>query len=1526
MGLSLLFHRKKKEQDASELVNETEDAEEAEEAKSAEDDSQAEESEHVAESTEDAESDKRESGIEKTDANLAFSEQLKASMGKNAKHAAEVEKQPAPRPKTDAEMAAEKKIKLDKIQLAAKGNDSDLDRLSGDSDWQVREAVAKRGRDKDLDVLCDDNEIWVRKAVAEHGRDADLNKLVNDPSPFVRMVVAQRGRDRDLSILAHDKSTTIRKIVAQKCKAKDLQQLLNDPDEVVREIVEERVKLEDQKDQGNAKNAEDAEKKAESSASPSQTQAPAQAPVQAPAQASAQAPAAPVQSSAKAAPAPAKAMGDDAKSEKKQAEPAQKPVAPSAFASEGKKADAQAKSDKKPEAPGQKARTIMQQAKPLSPSANKANKPASPVSEGKEKSMAQPKPAKDIGKQTVASSSGNAGSISAEKSANHKPAEPSTKPLSADHKPAGIGDAHKPANTGDAHKPAIAGDAEKKNVANGGHPTAGTAIIPSAEVKKAEAKSGKIVSDSGLTISTAQGKKPENAPKAPEKPKPAASLAAAKKPAVARSKSRAKVQPKAVAQPIIVSFRCDDKKIADDFAFTGKPGTLLKKDNLPEIPGYSIKNGFVPNKRISVERQAVTINYEPNSVTYRIIPVTEDLKPISTGKHYKGRADSAIEQFPQVKGYRQAEARKYYVPNEPGKDIKVVYVPMRQTIRVVYRAENGEVLFEEHVSGNTGTKYEIKLNARHFDGYEIGHVPNNMTGTFGPDSPDVVIEYVPTDSKIIVDFVDESGNSIHKTLEETGKFKSEYSLQLPIIDGYELASNPDLLTGRFGSTPRRIVLSFRPAPASFMVHYWIGKDKSVRAAGDKEVAGTVGDRYMASSPALQGLIPDKEVVEGVFSAYGNEDVDVVYTPIHCTAVVTFRAPDGSPIRNFVPKKFEGDWGQDFEFKLPDIAGYEKPEDSYSSTFVSPTQAESIYYKPLQGSVKVRYVSARTHGDIDGYPAKIVTGLVGTAYNIDPEIIDGYRLDKVPDNASGVYAADMAEVTFSYSPSLSELVLHYYDSTLNSLAPNSSMKGYYGEPYKIDPKSDLKGYELVSTSYPLEGTFPPNRQDVDLYFKASQVTFELVPTNQFGDDIGEKYNIRVTGLMNQTFSERLPEIPGYFAKYSSIEDTIREEYANKRIRINYLPKDSSVTVHSYYKGGNHSGEHVFDDETFAGKVGQNFEYPARTVEGYTPSAKMLSTKFKPEAQDLTIIYTVNTEDYMIHYKDPNDVLVGGMPQATGYYGQAVDVSGSVPRGFHMLSGADSKVYLDGSGVYNVAVNPDELLVDVVPQTADGVSLMAPRQVSGEYHVPQEISVPEIAGFDPVKGSTLTISFELGQTSIPVVYAPQARSITVRYISVEGNEVHEPTVVRGHYQERYRINPLKIDGYFVLKDEPKVGIYGLSDSNVTFVYRAGSDEYSRAVTPLSEIIKQQTSQPTPSDPENFADYSEADTAQQDPFPASESEQSADSADSANSFLVDNQKIDSSSASAMNTEKVESDSTSSDNNGSGQTDDLLAFLDQL
>lgn len=925
---------------------------------------------------------------------------------------------------------------------------------------------------------------------------------------------------------------------------------------------------------------------------------------------------------------------------------------------------------------------------------------------------------------------------------------------------------------------------------------------------------------------------------------------------------------KQVAQPVLISFVCNGKKIAKDFAFVGEPGKKLTLEDLPKISGYIVKDELLPDVEISAERKSVTINYRPSTVTYQIIPVNEDLTPIKSTaeyKHYRGRSGSLIELFPQIKGYRQATTRSYYVPEENGKKIKVVYTPLRQTIRVIHRAENGEVLTEEHISGKTGEKYSVKLNSYHFSGYELGEVPNNLSGTFSPDSPEVVISYVPANSSVLVEFVDESGNQIHKPLEEKGKFKSEYAIQLPIIDGYELASDPNMLNGRFSAKQRKIVLQFKPAPTSFMVHYWLDSEKTMHAVEDKEVSGLVGDRYLVETPELQGMKPDKELVEGIFSAYENPDVDVVFTEIPCTITISFRATNGEQINGYNPKEFKGRWGEELEFELPDIKGYRKTEDTYKTKFAAPTFADSVYYKPIESGVRVRYINARTNEEITTVSQRVVKGLVGSAYSIEPEIIDGFHLSKVPDSASGIYTPKEQRIDFLYEPNLSELVLHYYDSTLNSLAPNTSLKGYYGEKYQIDPGTALTGYKLTNSSYPLEGTFPPNRQDVDLYFKAAQVSFDLIPVNQYGEEIDEKYNIHVTGLINQTFSERPPEIPGYTAKYNSIEASIKQEYADKRLKLAYDPKDTAITVHCFYDGGNHDGERVFEDETFTGKVGSEFRYPVKEVDGYTANMQLLAMKFAPHKQDITVIYEVRTEDYLIHYKDPQGTMVGGMPQAKGYYGQAIDVSGNIPKGFHMLSGADSKIYLDGSGVYNVAVRPNELLVDVIPQTADGVNLMSPRQVVGEYHIPQEITLPSIPGFNSTVGSTITVPFELDETTLPVVYEPQLRKITVRYISVEGDDIHEPTVEEGRYEEHYEIKPLQIDGYFVLKDEPKTGIYGLTDANVTFVYRAGSDEFSRAVTPLSEIIQQQDSigeEPSDTSPAPQKEYAAVVSVNADP----------------------------------------------------------------
>ena len=88
-----------------------------------------------------------------------------------------------------------------------------------------------------------------------------------------------------------------------------------------------------------------------------------------------------------------------------------------------------------------------------------------------------------------------------------------------------------------------------------------------------------------------------------------------------------------VTMPIIISFVNNESKIANDYRFTGKYGQKLTLDDLPKIPGYkpNIDKDF--NYVISDLKQHITINYIPDVVSYQIVPVDEQMKPIGKNKN-----------------------------------------------------------------------------------------------------------------------------------------------------------------------------------------------------------------------------------------------------------------------------------------------------------------------------------------------------------------------------------------------------------------------------------------------------------------------------------------------------------------------------------------------------------------------------------------------------------------------------------------------------------------------------------------------------------------------------------------------------------------------------------------------------------------------------------------------------------------------------------------------------------------------------
>lgn len=905
-----------------------------------------------------------------------------------------------------------------------------------------------------------------------------------------------------------------------------------------------------------------------------------------------------------------------------------------------------------------------------------------------------------------------------------------------------------------------------------------------------------------------------------------------------KSKSQ-KVYPKNPTKPIIVSFVSNGKKINNDFIFTAKMGTKLKLSDLPTISGYKLNLKTKLNYSIGLEEQRVTLHYIKDKVKYTLIPVTEDGKTINQAgiRHFEGTPDSKIssDKYPVIKGYRAYTSRKYKVPRTDG-DVKVIYTPTRQTIHVAYRTNKGEVLRSYSIPGKTGEKYAIDPKKYSFPGYALSKMPKNLSGVFAPESMNVVIECEPIESKIVVSFLDETGNEIHAAMEYTKRYRDSYQIKLPVTDGYELVSDPSLLNGYYDKTTKKIALRYKRATTKFKINFWFDKEFRHSAGESRKVSGLVGSSYTVQVPEIEGYTPDVKEVKGKFNAYENKDVDVIYSKIPAEVHINLVDEADRPLPDIEQIVKKGFWGDEFVAELPEVPGFTRPQAKLKKKFNRAHQAETIHYTAQEVMLTIKYIDAKTKKEIDGYPAQPKPGLAGTAYNVDGEMIDGYRLVGLPDNHAGIYTADPITVELQYEPNPSEIVIHRADSTLETIRATQTLSGFYGQPYSI-PTDDIPGYKFVSASDDLEGKFPASRLDIYLQFEAADVSFTLVPTNQFGKEIDSMQNVNISGKAGQEFSHDMPEIPGYISTASEISGKIKASYQGERINVPYQPKQETITVHTIYVGGNKDGMHPFQDFTQPGPMGDKFEYDVPELPGYEPSTRKLVSTFTADPQELTIVYTVKQEEYLIQFVDVNGNLVGGMPKGKGFYKEAIDVSKDVPRGFHLPDGVDAHIYLDGSNNYRVGVIADVLTVELIAQSKEGIDLGARRQIDGNYHEVKTVEALPVPGYTPTTGDKVSIKFEIGQTTIPIIYEPENRTLTIRYInSTTGKAIMDPKVVHGKFNGEYDEKAPEIPGFVAINRTREKGTYGLQDIETVFLYRAGSDELNRAITDIDTIVKQ------------------------------------------------------------------------------------------
>ncbi|KXI18816.1 MucBP domain-containing protein [Lactobacillus crispatus] len=903
-----------------------------------------------------------------------------------------------------------------------------------------------------------------------------------------------------------------------------------------------------------------------------------------------------------------------------------------------------------------------------------------------------------------------------------------------------------------------------------------------------------------------------------------------------------------VTMPIIISFVNNESKIANDYRFTGKYGQKLTLDDLPKIPGYkpNIDKDF--NYVISDLKQHITINYIPDVVSYQIVPVDEQMKPIGKNKNktYKAKAGSEISlsKFPTVNGYTPFTARKYTVPKHDG-EVKVVYDANMQNLQVVYKTTTGEILNTTPMRGKTGSNYEIDPSKNDFPGYKLIKHPA-LKGKVGPQDTAFTLVYAPIKTTLTVEYLDRSGNVIHKPLSTDGEYTTPYTIKVPKIDGYELTSDSSLLSGYYDKEDKTVVLRFNNATVKFQINYWFDKAKTQRAGNPRVVSGTIGEPYNIPTPELETYDASTSVVSGTFDAFKNPDIDVFYSKIQCQVKVLLEDEAGRPLLNAKPIIGKNALGEKYKFKLPQIEGYIKPQEFFEGTYSRRRETQRVNYKAKQVSVEIKYIDDKTGKEIVDFPAKTEYGLVGTAYNYSARMIDGYTPKSIPSNAKGIFTAKPKPIVFRYQPNASEIVIHSYDNALNLLGKPEIIKGYYGKQYNIKahPK---EGYTFERATADLTGTFPATRQDINVFYKAQEVNFNLIPVNQYDEPIDQgRYIKNVSGLVNQPWSRRMPVIPGYDLPLTKpkqgakakpvkiIGGMLKASLDGKDLKLHYRPKKETALIHFVIKGGENDGLHPWEDDVLTGLMDQPFKTNPPKYFGYTAEPQQIVSRFTAEQKEITVEYKVNHEEYQINFVYNNKVIKA-LPKGNGYFHESINIAedSMIPQGYHLPTGADQSIYLDGSGVYNVPIIPQEIMVTLIAQTEDGVSLGTQQSIYGKFGESRKIEVPAVKGYLPVNGPTVTLNFDLGVTTLPITYKAKTTKIVVKYFSTDGTQLMPSKTYSGQYQKHYEIKAPHIDKYVVQGDGLREGTFGLDDSETIFSYRAGADELNSAIVSLDDI---------------------------------------------------------------------------------------------
>ena len=576
---------------------------------------------------------------------------------------------------------------------------------------------------------------------------------------------------------------------------------------------------------------------------------------------------------------------------------------------------------------------------------------------------------------------------------------------------------------------------------------------------------------------------------------------------------------------------------------------------------------------------------------------------------------------------------------------------------IVYTLSEKEVMENDlfYYTGNIGTVTD-KLGETNVKEVTITNEMTKIPGT-------VVVKYIDkaTGKEI-------SEEKIKEGIVGDGFDVTEDVKEMP---GYTLVEEPEEKTGTYTDKTQEKIYYYAKN-TSVLVKY-LEKDDTPDDSDNKVLSdeiildGYEGKTYTTNNKAIEGytFIETKGDLSGTMTR--EEKVVAYYYAQNTNVVVKYLEKDNTKDNNEDNKVLSdeiiisGYEGKDYETEQKEIENYTFVEDTgNTSGKMTKEQIEVIYYYAQNTKAKVEHIDRET-GEI--LKEETENGKVGDLFETHAEDFEGYVLVEEPEEANNIMDNTREQVVKYYYAHVSAGVIEkHIDVITGELLDSSEHSGNEGDPYKIDSK-EFSGYDLVLEDKEGNSMLPTNssgtmkRDEVIevkyYYIKKATVVVKYVDKNT-GEEIEDQE--RIEGHENDDYTTEAKNIP----EYNLVGDSGNTSGKMTITKNEDGTYDTEIEVIYYYKkqaGGvieNHidvdSNEKLATEE-HKGNVGDEYDIPSRTFEGYDLLTDMLPSNSSGTMTEEEIVVNY-------YYKKKAKVVIEYIDKQTGKKLDEEEINGHV----------------------------------------------------------------------------------------------------------------------------------------------------------------------------------------------------------------------------------------------------------------------------